>query len=120
MGLLSVLGKVGMAMLDGALATGFKNHVLTRPVIFHSESYETVKPELESKIAAKWFEIKAETSEGWKSVGLIKQIDSREAHYSPSTTNNFKIHSILIRRNHTGQLVAQAEGYWVDSGMSVS
>ena len=120
MGFLNGLKNFGLSMLDASFEASFNGSVIDRPIICTEITYAAVKEGLQKRIAEKDLLIKAETREGWKTVGLVRALTETRISYSPHKQNNFSINTVEITKNHTGKIVARAKGRWIDSGMSVS
>lgn len=120
MGILNGLKKFGLSMLDASYEASFHRAVIDRPIICTEITYGAVKDELQKRIAEKDLLIKAETREGWKTVGLVRALTESRISYSADKQNNFSITTVEITKNHAGKIVARAKGRWIDSGISVS
>lgn len=114
------LGKGIVTVLDVIGKPEFYTHSVERPLVYRELSYDSVKADLQEKIDGKYFEVKAETRSGWLAVGRVAMVTAKNIHYFPHKENNYKIVSVEILRNSSGNIVARAVGRWIDSGMSVS
>lgn len=120
MGFLNKLGKLASDVLGAMAEADFLQSTVMRPIQFSGLAYDDVKGELQKRLEAKDLQIKAETSEGYKSVGLVRKMTATEIHYSPSKSNRYEVVEVIVLRNHTNKVVARAKGRWIDSGISVS
>lgn len=120
MGFLNKLGKLANGVLEAMAEADFLKSTVTRPVLFSGVAYDEVKGDLQKRLEAKDLLIKAETSEGYKSVGLVRKMTATEIHYSPSKSNRYDVVEVIVLRNHANKTVARAKGRWIDSGISVS
>nr|WP_314658799.1 hypothetical protein [uncultured Pseudomonas sp.] len=120
MGLFSKLGKLASVVLDAMSEADFLQSTVMRKVQLHGVTYDEVKGELQKRIEDKNLYVKAETSEGYKAVGLVRKLTATEIHFSPSKTNRYDASVVVILRNHTNKVVARGKGRWIDSGMSFS
>jgi len=120
MGFLNKLGKFANGIMDAMTEADFLQSTVMRPIQFSGVAYDDVKGELQKRLEAKNLYVKAETSEGYKSVGLVRKMTATEIHYSPSKSNRYEVVEVLVLRNHADKTVARAKGRWIDSGVSVS
>lgn len=120
MGFLSTLGTLANGVLGAMAEADFLQSTVMRPIQFSGVAYDDVKDELQKRIESKDLHVKAETSEGYKSVGLVRKMTATEIHYSPSKSNRYEAVEVIVLRNHVNKVVARTRGRWIDSGISIS